>query len=151
VPGFATQWLSAQIAAFEQTAPGFQVELRPTDRPANLIRFEADVDIRYYGDAWLPQPGGPGLHTLVLARPPLLVVASPALAAAVAGIGGGPICCGAPAARGDHEQWRHWLRGNGCDPGKGGLARAALARAPRPGGGAAGARAGAGQSLSGGR
>jgi DNA-binding transcriptional LysR family regulator len=120
VPGFATQWLSAQIAAFEQTAPGFQVELRPTDRPANLIRFEADVDIRYYGDAWLPQPGGPGLHTLVLARPPLLVVASPAVAAGMAGIGGVADLLGAPLLHEEHhEQWRHWLRGNGCDPGMG--------------------------------
>jgi DNA-binding transcriptional LysR family regulator len=137
VPGFATQWLSAQIAAFEQTAPGFQVELRPTDRPANLIRFEADVDIRYYGDAWLPQPGGPGLHTLVLARPPLLVVASPAVAAGMAGIGGvadllarrcctrsttnsGATGCAAMAAiRGWAFAWR-----------------ALVARAPGPGGGA---------------
>lgn len=127
VPGFATQWLSAQIAAFERAAPGFQVELRPTDRPANLIRFEADVDIRYYGDAWLPQPGGPGLHTLVLARPPLLVVASPEVAAGMAGIGGVADLLAAPLLHEEHhEQWRHWLRGNGCDPGDGPLPGALL-------------------------
>ncbi len=119
VPGFATQWLSAQIAAFEQTGPGFQVELRPTDRPANLIQFEADVDIRYYGDGWLPQPGGPGLHTLVLARPPLLVVASPAVAQAMAGIGGVDDLLAAPLLHEEHhEQWRFWLRGNGLDVGR---------------------------------
>lgn len=119
VPGFATQWLSAQIAAFEQTGPGFQVELRPTDRPANLIQFEADVDIRYYGDGWLPQPGGPGLHTLVLARPPLLVVASPAVAQGLAGIGGVDDLLAAPLLHEEHhEQWRFWLRGNGLDLGR---------------------------------
>lgn len=119
VPGFATQWLSDQIAAFERTEPGFQVELRPTDRPANLVQFEADVDIRFYGDGWMPEPGGPGLHNLVLARPPLLVVASPALAAQWTDLARVEDLLAAPLLHEEHqEQWRFWLRHNGLSIGE---------------------------------
>lgn len=113
VPGFAAQWLSDQIAAFERTGPGFQVELRPTDRPANLMQFEADVDIRYYGDGWMPAPGGPGLSTVVLARPPMLMVASPALAAQWAGAAPADLLHAPLLHEEDQEQWRFWLRRNG--------------------------------------
>lgn len=113
VPGFATQWLSDQLADFERSKPGFGVELRPTDACANLVRFEADADIRFYGDDWPPPPGGPGLQTLELARPPLMVVASPALAAALT-IRAPDELLAAPLLHEEHhEQWRAWLEANG--------------------------------------
>lgn len=113
VPGFATQWLSDQLADFERSKPGFGVELRPTDACANLVRFEADADIRFYGDDWPPPPGGPGLQTLELARPPLMVVASPALAAKLT-IGAPDELLAAPLLHEEHhEQWRAWLEANG--------------------------------------
>lgn len=113
VPGFATQWLSDQLADFERSAPGFAVELRPTDACASLAQFEADADIRFYGDDWLPRPGGPGLQTLELARPPLVVVASPALAATLR-LDRPEDLLSAPLLHEEHhEQWRAWLASNG--------------------------------------
>ncbi|EGD60770.1 transcriptional regulator, LysR family [Novosphingobium nitrogenifigens DSM 19370] len=113
VPGFATQWLSDQLADFERTDPGFAVELRPTDACANLVQFEADADIRFYGDDWPPQPGGPGLQTLELARPPLVIVASPALAATL-DLSVPEDLLSAPLLHEEHhEQWRAWLTQNG--------------------------------------
>lgn len=117
VPGLAAQWLSEQLADFERSDPGFGVELRPTDNPADLTRFEADVDIRYYGDDWPPAPGGPGLKDLELARPPLLVVASPAVAELWAGrVQAAADLLAAPLLHEEHrEQWRAWLRAGGVD------------------------------------
>lgn len=113
VPGFATQWLSDQLADFERSDPGFAVELRPTDACANLAQFEADADIRFYGDDWLPRPGGPGLQTLELARPPLMIVASPALAATLR-LNSPDDLLSAPLLHEEHhEQWRAWLAANG--------------------------------------
>lgn len=117
VPGFATQWLSDQLAAFEQTMPGFQVALRPTDHAANLAQFEADIDIRYYGDDWPPTPGGPGLKVLELARPPLMIVTSPGLADKLTGLSGVEDLLSAPLLHEEHcEQWRAWLERNGLPP-----------------------------------
>lgn len=116
VPGFATQWLSDQLADFERSDPGFAVELRPTDACANLAQFEADADIRFYGDDWPPRPGGPGLQALELARPPLMIVASPALAATLR-LSGPDDLLSAPLLHEEHhEQWRAWLTHNGVAP-----------------------------------
>jgi len=113
VPGFATQWLSDQLADFERSDPGFAVELRPTDACANLAQFEADADIRFYGDDWPPRPGGAGLQALELARPPLMIVASPALAATLR-LDAPEDLLAAPLLHEEHhEQWRAWLTHNG--------------------------------------
>ena len=69
VPGFAAQWLSDQLADFERNDPGFAVEMRPTDACANLAQFEADADIRFYGDDWPPRPGGAGPPSAVVPPP----------------------------------------------------------------------------------
>jgi len=117
VPGFATQWLSDQLADYERSEPGFAVELRPTDACANLGQFEADADIRFYGDDWLPRPGGPGLQALELARPPLMIVASPALAATLRLTGVQDLLTAPLLHEEHHEQWRAWLMHNGVQPG----------------------------------
>jgi LysR family glycine cleavage system transcriptional activator len=116
VPGLAAQWLSDQLADFEREKPGFQVELRPTDHAANLVQFEADIDIRYYGDDWAPQPGGVGLKMQELARPPIMIVTSPELAARLAPMQGPQDLLQAPLLHEEHvEQWRAWLQLNGVD------------------------------------
>jgi DNA-binding transcriptional LysR family regulator len=113
VPGLSAQWLSDQLADFERSDPGFAVELRPTDTCAQLAQFEADADIRFYGDDWPPHPGGPGLQALELARPPLMIVASPALAATLR-LETPEDLLSAPLLHEEHhEQWRAWLTRNG--------------------------------------
>jgi len=119
VPGFATQWLSDQLADFERSDPGYAVELRPTDTFANIAQFEADADIRFYGDDWPPKPGGPGLQALELARPPLMIVTSPALAATLRLTGPQDLLTAPLLHEEHHEQWRAWLTQNGVSVGPG--------------------------------
>jgi len=113
VPGFAAQWLTDQIADFEVLHPDHHVELRPTDGPANLLAREADIDIRFYLDDWPPAPGGKGLRFVPLARPQIMVVANPEMAARLAGATA-PDLLDATLLHEEHEeQWRAWLRLNG--------------------------------------
>ena len=114
VPGFAAQWLSHQLSEFERLWPEGSIELRPTDEAANLMLHEADVDIRYYGDSWPPRPGGKGLRFIELARPPLMVVASPELARSLSDLSTVADLVNGPLLHEEHhEQWRAWFAGNG--------------------------------------
>ncbi|WP_084419792.1 LysR substrate-binding domain-containing protein [Henriciella litoralis] len=118
VPGFAAQWLSARFAEFERTAPGFLVELRPTDRVADLARHEADADIRYYGDSWGTGPDGPGKKSVELARPPLIAVASPQFLDKTGPVRTLEDLCAAPLLHEeDRQQWSAWLKSNGVAAG----------------------------------
>jgi DNA-binding transcriptional LysR family regulator len=109
VPGFAAQWASDRLAILEKAMPHYSVELRPTDMRANLLTHEADVDIRFYLDDWPPDPGGRGIQYVELARPPIMIVASPLVAdqfkdASVADL------VHAPLLHEEHDQqWRAWL------------------------------------------
>ena len=124
VPGFATQWLSDELAEFEQIRPEYRVELRPTDTAADLLMHEADVDIRFYGDDWAPRPGGRGLKQVALARPSVMAVASPSLASRLEPVKSVSDLLDAPLLHEEHdEQWRAWFRAKGV---------AAPARIPGP-------------------
>lgn len=114
VPGFAVQWLTHQVADFEAKHPDSPVEVRPTDHMADLHMLEADVDIRFYGDEWLPRPQARGLRWLDLARPPIMAVASPDLAARLGPLPDVAALARAPLLHEEHdEQWRAWFRANG--------------------------------------
>ena len=113
VPGFATQWLAHRLAEFERLSPEYQVELRPTDSRADLTSYEADIDVRFYGDSWLPEPGGKDLKYIELARPELMVVASPELAGKLSGLRSVADIVGPLLLHEEHdEQWREWLQRN---------------------------------------
>nr|WP_253200997.1 LysR substrate-binding domain-containing protein [Sphingomonas quercus] len=114
VPGFAAQWVTERVALFEKERPGYSVELRPTDARANLLAHEADVDIRFYLDGSPPEPGGRGLQHVELARPEVMIVASPALAAQLEGVITADNLVHAPLLHEEHDQqWRSWLERNG--------------------------------------
>ena len=116
VPGFAAQWLSGQLASFEQQWPDLTIEMRPTDDTANLVMHEADIDIRFYGDSYLPNPGGKGLRCVELARPPFLMVANPDLATELSTMQHISELTNGPLLHEEHhEQWRSWFRLNGVD------------------------------------
>lgn len=119
VPGFTAQWLAEQLADFERLSPDFAVELRPTDEAADLVMQEADIDIRFYGDDWPPPPGGRGLRFVELARPMIMMVASPALASRLASLRSVSEVVDAPLLHEEHhDQWRAWFMHNGVDPGE---------------------------------
>jgi len=115
-PGFATQWLSAQLVRFEREHPEWRVELKPSDAPANLLVHEADADIRFcrYDSAL---GIARGLRSYEFARPELLPLASPQLAAELeaddrkSGLLEWPFLHDT-----DDSEWCMWLRENGHEP-----------------------------------
>ncbi len=110
VPGFAAQWVADRLASFEVVLPEFSVELRPTDARANLLAYEADVDIRFYLDDRPPDPGGRGIQYVELARPPIMIVASPAVAEKLGNDITVDDLLDAPLLHEEHDyQWRSWL------------------------------------------
>lgn len=112
VPGFATQWLARNLAEFERAYPDCKVELKPTDTQANLLAHEADADIRLFVD---PMTGPPrGLRAFELARPELLPLASPELAAELERHTQPGSCVEWPFLHDtDDSEWRAWLHKNG--------------------------------------
>lgn len=118
VPGLAAQWLSGQLAEFDRQSPGFTIELRPTDRVADLARYEADADIRFYGDGWGHTAVGSGLKGIELARPDLIAVASPLLISDLGPLDTIAALRAAPLLHEENrEQWSAWLRANGLEAG----------------------------------
>lgn len=110
VPGFAAQWVADRLGAFEHAMPDVSVELRPTDVRANLLAHEADADIRFYLDDWPPELGGRGIQYVELARPRIMIVASPATAEALGDQLEVDDLLDAPLLHEEHDyQWRSWL------------------------------------------
>lgn len=114
VPGFATQWVGEALSEFERIWPDYSTELRPSERPADLMMHEADVDIRYYLDDSPLLPKDHGLNCFVLARPEIMAVASPDLAQQLKGMSSAADFLNTKLLHEDSdEEWRSWLRGNG--------------------------------------
>jgi len=75
VPGFASRWLLPVVEEFALEYPSIEVELRPTDKPANLYAEEAHIDIRFHRDtSELATPSGEAWFNL--ARPKMFPVTS---------------------------------------------------------------------------
>ena len=71
-PGFAVRWLAPRISDFMRETPGIEITIRPTDRAPAVESGESDIDIRY------AEPRESDASALILTRPPVLAVASPA-------------------------------------------------------------------------
>lgn len=114
VPGFTTQWLARHLAEFERANPDCKVELKPTDTQANLLVHEADADIRLFFESATSLPRG--LRAYELARPELLPLASPELAAELERHAQPGSCLQWPFLHDtDDSEWRAWLHKNGHD------------------------------------
>jgi LysR family glycine cleavage system transcriptional activator len=111
--GFAAQWLGPRVISFNDAHPSLSLELRPTDQAPDLSQHEADVDIRFYGDAYSTPPVDTGTRTTEFARPPIMVVGASELAAAWKGKPAHAILK-APLLHEEHdEQWRAWFGAHG--------------------------------------
>lgn len=116
VPGFAAQWMADRLAEFEESMSDLTIEVRPTDSRANLLAHEADVDIRFYLDDWPPDPGERGVQYVELARPPIMIVASPSLAEQLGNDLTVDDLLDAPLLHEEHDyQWRSWLTLNNIE------------------------------------
>lgn len=111
VPGLAVRWLMPRLAALERLIPDREIVLRPTDQAPDLLRGEADAEIRFGVRA------APGVRGEDLVVPRFFPVASPAFLSDRP-----PVATAADVARlpliheDTREQWRGWLRRAGLDP-----------------------------------
>lgn len=116
VPGFVFQWLLPKIQELEETNPGLQVEIKPTDDQPDFQRHEADICIRYlpiYDQA----PQVPThLRSVVLAEYEVIPIASPEYLAARPPIKTAGDMLGQQLLH-DHRflNWHVWLTSHGLD------------------------------------
>lgn len=78
VPGFALHWLSGRLEAFEAKNTDVDMVLRPTEESPDFAAHEADVDIRFNATYEEPESTAALARSLVIARVPIIAVASPA-------------------------------------------------------------------------
>ncbi|MEM7101117.1 MAG: LysR substrate-binding domain-containing protein [Pseudomonadota bacterium] len=76
MPAFALHWLSARLGEFEEKHPHLALDLRATERVAEIEDKNWDVDIRLVPE-FVEPPNFNGLHFIELARVPIIAVASP--------------------------------------------------------------------------
>jgi DNA-binding transcriptional LysR family regulator len=108
--GFASKWLSRRISEFEALQGSLEIELRPSDRAPDLLNGEAEVDVRYFGDSYSPDPGGRSLRHVELVRPHIMAVAAPGLAARLEPLGSAAdLLRQTLLHEEDDAQWRAWL------------------------------------------
>jgi DNA-binding transcriptional LysR family regulator len=78
---------------------------------------EADVDVRFYGDDWPPEPNGKGLCSVELGRPAMMAVAAPGLASTLNNLHSVAELVSAPLLHEcDEHPWRAWFRGHSVNP-----------------------------------
>lgn len=111
-PGFAFKWLTRHIANFQKLAPDTEIDLRPTDRPADFARENVSGDIRYV--TAMAESGFRGLKHIEFARPPVYPVASPAYLAARGGFASIESLKRADLLHEDSaDDWGDWFRALG--------------------------------------
>jgi len=115
VPGFAYRWLNARLGAFSAANPDIDIEVRPTDRGPDFPRHEADADIRYVRDD--EPPVGGEVQRVEIARPVVMAVAAPGLAATLPPDAPAAALLAAPLLHEDDDsEWRAWLLAHGVEP-----------------------------------
>lgn len=116
--GLAIEWLAGEMSEFEREHPQLAIQVRPSDEPADLRTYEADVNLHFYRDDAPEGRGGPQLKALELVRPRVLVFASPALAAALPPIESPLDLVDRVLLYGSTDDvWRSWLTFHGAEAG----------------------------------
>ncbi|QEL24516.1 LysR family transcriptional regulator [Bosea sp. F3-2] len=105
---FAANWLVPRLADFTRLNPGIDIALETDNRVVDLKREPIDLAIRHgLGDY-------PGLETIWLMAPELIVVASPALLGAHPPIASPADCLAFSLLHDiDRADWRLWLAAQG--------------------------------------
>ncbi len=118
VPGLASQWLTSRLIAFQKLNPDLELELHPGDQCPDLARYEADVDIRYSpGEKSASSQVSGGVRRIEIARPAVVAVASPTLAASLQGLKRPVDFLNVPFLHEESEQqWQDWLLQQGVKP-----------------------------------
>ncbi len=111
VPGLAVRWLMPRLSEVQALVPDREIVLRPTDQAPDLIRGEADLEIRFKA-----RPA-PGIKTEDIISPRFFPVASPAFLKTRPPVGTLADLTTLPLIHEDtREQWRVWLQSAGLNP-----------------------------------
>lgn len=114
--GLAIEWLAGEMSEFEREHPEFAVQIRPSDEPADLRSYEADVNLHFYRDDAPEHRSGPGMKALELVRPRVLVFASKGLAATLPPIQSPLDLVDRVLLYGSTDDvWRSWLTFHGAE------------------------------------
>jgi DNA-binding transcriptional LysR family regulator len=78
-PGLSVQWLAGQISEFQRLHPEYLVEVRPSERPANLKAYEADANLYLHLSTVASYAPELSVSAYALGRPLSVIAASPDL------------------------------------------------------------------------
>ena len=117
-PGLSVQWLASRVAEFRTLYPAHLIEMKSSERPANLKAYEADANLYLYLDGH-PLPSAElAVTDCELARPMAMIAASPALLEQLPTIQSARdvLDCSLLHA-GQHDEWKLWFELNGVEVG----------------------------------
>jgi DNA-binding transcriptional LysR family regulator len=77
--GLSVQWLAGQISEFRHLYPDYIVELRPSERPANLKAYEADANLYLHLNGVASYVPESSVSAYAVGRPVSVIAASPDL------------------------------------------------------------------------
>ena len=110
-PGLAYRWLNGRLPQFATDHPDTSLEVRPSDRGADLARHEADADIRYVSDVAALE--SPDIATLEISRPPVVPVAAPEVAEGLQSESSERLLEAALLHEADDSEWKAWFAAQG--------------------------------------
>lgn len=107
-PSFAATWLVPRLATFTQLYPDIEIAVETGVRSVDLRREPVDMAIRHGLGRY------PGLETIRLAAPELIVVASPGLLGARAALRAPADCLAYPLLHDlNRQDWPLWFEAHG--------------------------------------
>lgn len=115
-PGLSVQWLAGQISEFRRLYPEYLVELRPSERPANLKTYEADANLYLHLDGVAPSAPESSVAAYALGRPVSVIAASPDLLRRLPPVRSARDILACPLLHIGHDDaWKLWFSMHGVE------------------------------------
>lgn len=113
-PGLSVQWLASRVAEFRTLHPAHLIEMKPSERPANLKAYEADANLYLHLNGQALPSAEPAVTDCELARPMAMIAASPALLEQLPPIHSARDLLDCPLLHaGQRDEWKLWFELNG--------------------------------------
>lgn len=115
-PGLSVQWLAGQISEFRRLYPDYAVELRPSERPANLKAYEADANLYLQPNGLARSPPESSVSAYAVGRPVSVIAASPDLLQRLPTVRSARDLLACPLLRmGQDDMWKLWFSMHGVE------------------------------------
>jgi LysR family transcriptional regulator, glycine cleavage system transcriptional activator len=113
-PGLSVQWLAGQISEFRRAYPDYIIELRPSERPANLKAYEADANLYLHLNGVAADPPEPSVSAFAVGQPVSLIAASPELIKRLPPLRSARDLLACPLLHtGNRDMWKVWFAMHG--------------------------------------